>query len=155
MTVAEFYCLQWRRKVTCGLIACVAVISSTSLYRFCRYIENRTVAKQVLKERGLKKIRLGIEGKLHIHTCSCKCARMHTHTHTHTHAHMHAHTHTHTRMCTYTHTHMHTHARTHTHTHTLSVVVFIPLQLPVPSFYCMFRLKSILKSINSNAFRAL
>ncbi|KAL8620939.1 BTB/POZ domain-containing protein 10 [Nucella lapillus] len=38
------------------------IISSTSLYRFCRYIENRTVAKQVLKERGLKKIRLGIEG---------------------------------------------------------------------------------------------
>lgn len=30
--------------------------------RFCRYIENRNVAKQVLKERGLKKIRLGIEG---------------------------------------------------------------------------------------------
>lgn len=38
------------------------IISSTSLYRFCRYIENRNVAKQVLKERGLKKIRLGIEG---------------------------------------------------------------------------------------------
>lgn len=38
------------------------IISSTSLNRFCRYIENRTVAKQVLKERGLKKIRLGIEG---------------------------------------------------------------------------------------------
>ncbi|XP_076444563.1 BTB/POZ domain-containing protein KCTD20-like [Babylonia areolata] len=38
------------------------IISSTSLYRFCRYIENRTVAKQVLRERGLKKIRLGIEG---------------------------------------------------------------------------------------------
>ncbi|XP_076467021.1 BTB/POZ domain-containing protein KCTD20-like [Babylonia areolata] len=38
------------------------IINSTRLYRFCRYIENRTVAKQVLKERGLKKIRLGIEG---------------------------------------------------------------------------------------------
>jgi len=33
------------------------------MYRFFKYIENRDVAKQVLKERGLKKIRLGIEGK--------------------------------------------------------------------------------------------
>ena len=122
MTVAEFYCLQWRRKVTCGLIACVAVISSTSLYRFCRYIENRTVAKQVLKERGLKKIRLGIEGKLHIHTCSCKCARMHTHTHTHTCTHACTYTHTHTHVHIHTHTHAHT--RTHTHTHTRFLLWF-------------------------------
>ena len=32
------------------------------MYRFFKYIENRDVAKQVLKERGMKKIRLGIEG---------------------------------------------------------------------------------------------
>ena len=32
------------------------------MYRYFKYIENRDVAKQVLKERGLKKIRLGIEG---------------------------------------------------------------------------------------------
>lgn len=32
------------------------------MYRFFKYIENRDIAKQVLKERGLKKIRLGIEG---------------------------------------------------------------------------------------------
>ena len=32
------------------------------MYRFFKYIENRDVAKQVLKDRGLKKIRLGIEG---------------------------------------------------------------------------------------------
>lgn len=38
------------------------VITSTPMYRFFKYIENRDVAKQVLKERGLKKIRLGIEG---------------------------------------------------------------------------------------------
>ncbi|PVD28965.1 hypothetical protein C0Q70_11561 [Pomacea canaliculata] len=38
------------------------IINSTCMNRFCRYIENRNVAKQVLKERGLKKIRLGIEG---------------------------------------------------------------------------------------------
>ena len=39
-----------------------AVIYSTQMYRFFKYIENRDVAKLVLKERGLKKIRLGIEG---------------------------------------------------------------------------------------------
>lgn len=37
-------------------------LKSTALYRFFKYIENRDVAKQVLKDRGLKKIRLGIEG---------------------------------------------------------------------------------------------
>ncbi|XP_026461793.1 BTB/POZ domain-containing protein 10-like [Ctenocephalides felis] len=37
-------------------------VLSTAMYRFFKYIENRDVAKQVLKERGLKKIRLGIEG---------------------------------------------------------------------------------------------
>ena len=40
----------------------VIAVFSTSMYRFFKYIENRDVAKQVLKERGLKKIRLGIEG---------------------------------------------------------------------------------------------
>ncbi|UXI16088.1 transportin-3 [Sarcoptes scabiei] len=38
------------------------IIYSTSMYRFFKYIENRDVSKQVLKDRGLKKIRLGIEG---------------------------------------------------------------------------------------------
>ncbi|XP_067945639.1 BTB/POZ domain-containing protein 10-like [Watersipora subatra] len=38
------------------------VISSTAIYKFFKYCENRDMAKQVLKERGLKKIRLGIEG---------------------------------------------------------------------------------------------
>ncbi|XP_076225567.1 BTB/POZ domain-containing protein KCTD20-like isoform X2 [Nomia melanderi] len=37
-------------------------VNSTAMYRFFKYIENREVAKQVMKERGLKKIRLGIEG---------------------------------------------------------------------------------------------
>ena len=37
-------------------------IYSTSLYRFFRYVENREVAKMVLRERGLKKVKLGIEG---------------------------------------------------------------------------------------------
>jgi len=39
-----------------------SAVNSTALYRFFKYIENRDVAKQLLKERGLKKIRLGIEG---------------------------------------------------------------------------------------------
>jgi BTB/POZ domain-containing protein 10 len=48
-----------------------AVIYSTKLYRFFKYIENRDVAKSVLKERGLKKIRLGIEGKIMVLSCIC------------------------------------------------------------------------------------
>ncbi|KAF6028268.1 BTBD10 [Bugula neritina] len=40
----------------------LTVIYSTALYKFFKYCENRDMAKQVLKERGLKKIRLGIEG---------------------------------------------------------------------------------------------
>ena len=44
----------------------LAVILCTQLYRFFKYIENRDVAKTVLKERGLKKIRLGIEGEYHV-----------------------------------------------------------------------------------------
>jgi len=40
-----------------------SVVYCTPMYRFFKYIENRDVAKQVLKERGLKKIRVGIEGK--------------------------------------------------------------------------------------------
>ncbi|XP_031620793.1 BTB/POZ domain-containing protein 10 isoform X2 [Contarinia nasturtii] len=36
-------------------------VASTAMYRFFKYIENRDVAKQVMKERSLKKIRLGIE----------------------------------------------------------------------------------------------
>ena len=46
------------------VFAFLSVIYSTKLYRFFKYIENRDVAKSVLKERGLKKIRLGIEGTL-------------------------------------------------------------------------------------------
>ncbi|KRX94132.1 Dolichyl-diphosphooligosaccharide--protein glycosyltransferase subunit STT3B, partial [Trichinella pseudospiralis] len=38
------------------------MVKSARLYRFFKYIENRDVAKQLLKDRGLKKIRLGIEG---------------------------------------------------------------------------------------------
>lgn len=37
-------------------------MTSTAIYRFFKYIENRDVAKTVMRDRGLKKIRLGIEG---------------------------------------------------------------------------------------------
>uniref|UniRef100_A0AAY4C709 BTB domain-containing protein n=1 Tax=Denticeps clupeoides TaxID=299321 RepID=A0AAY4C709_9TELE len=38
------------------------ILYSTRLYRFFKYIENRDVAKALLKERGLKNIRIGVEG---------------------------------------------------------------------------------------------
>lgn len=44
------------------LIFSFPVLYSSKLYRFFKYIENRDVAKTVLKERGLKNIRIGIEG---------------------------------------------------------------------------------------------
>ncbi|KAA0711745.1 BTB/POZ domain-containing protein KCTD20 [Triplophysa tibetana] len=47
-----------------SLISC-----STKLFRFFKFIENRDVAKAMLKERGLKNIRIGIEGE-HTHTRS-------------------------------------------------------------------------------------
>lgn len=37
-------------------------VSSNAMYRYFKYFENRDVAKLVLKDRGLKKIRVGIEG---------------------------------------------------------------------------------------------
>ncbi|XP_065057115.1 BTB/POZ domain-containing protein KCTD20-like [Rhopilema esculentum] len=40
----------------------VEIIHSTPLLRFFKYFENRDVAKEVLKDRGLKKVKLGIEG---------------------------------------------------------------------------------------------
>jgi len=40
----------------------IYVIKSTKMHKFFKYVENKEVAKEVLKERGLKKIRLGIEG---------------------------------------------------------------------------------------------
>lgn len=40
----------------------ILAVHSTAMHRFFKYIENRDVAKQVMKDRGLKKIRCGIEG---------------------------------------------------------------------------------------------
>ncbi|KAI0983305.1 hypothetical protein GJ496_010901, partial [Pomphorhynchus laevis] len=38
------------------------VLRNSHIHRFFKYVENRDVAKDVLKERGFKKIKLGIEG---------------------------------------------------------------------------------------------
>jgi len=37
-------------------------VKSTPMYRFFKYVENREQSKCVLRERGLKKVKLGIEG---------------------------------------------------------------------------------------------
>ncbi len=37
-------------------------IHNSELCRFFKYFENRDIAKEVLRDRGLKKIRIGIEG---------------------------------------------------------------------------------------------
>lgn len=60
----EVYAYTKEQYGTDFILGLFAVIYSTKLYRFFKYIENRDVAKSVLKERGLKKIRLGIEGRL-------------------------------------------------------------------------------------------
>ena len=37
-------------------------VHSNDLCRFFKYFENRDIAKDLLREKGLKKIRIGIEG---------------------------------------------------------------------------------------------
>ena len=46
-------------------------VFSTDIYRFFKYFENRDIAKEVLRDKGLKKIRIGIEGKTNIYVCIC------------------------------------------------------------------------------------
>ena len=41
-------------------------IHNNDLCRFFKYFENRDIAKDVLREKGLKKIRIGIEGNLNM-----------------------------------------------------------------------------------------
>ena len=40
----------------------LSVVKNNEISRFLKYIENREIAKTVLQDKGLKKIRLGIEG---------------------------------------------------------------------------------------------
>ena len=46
------------------VFTCVSLLAvySTDLNRFFKYFDNRDIAKEVLQERGLKKIKFGIEG---------------------------------------------------------------------------------------------
>ena len=46
------------------VLTCVPLLAvySTDLNRFFKYFDNRDIAKEVLQERGLKKIKFGIEG---------------------------------------------------------------------------------------------
>ena len=37
-------------------------VYDNDLYRYFKYFENRDIAKEILREKGLKKIRIGIEG---------------------------------------------------------------------------------------------
>lgn len=39
-------------------------VHSTDLNRFFKYFDNRDIAKEVLQEKGLKRIKFGIEGML-------------------------------------------------------------------------------------------
>ena len=38
-------------------------MTNSELCRFFKYFENRDIAKEMLREKGLKKIRIGIEGQ--------------------------------------------------------------------------------------------
>lgn len=40
---------------------CIGVVNN-DLYQFFKYFENRDIAKDILRDKGLKKIRIGIEG---------------------------------------------------------------------------------------------
>lgn len=37
-------------------------VVNNDLYHFFKYFENRDIAKDILRDKGLKKIRIGIEG---------------------------------------------------------------------------------------------
>ena len=45
-----------------SLLRAAAVVHDTALSRFLYSYENRNIARQLLKEKGLKRIKLGIEG---------------------------------------------------------------------------------------------
>lgn len=38
-------------------------VTNSELCRFFKYFENRDIAKETLRDKGLKKIRIGIEGE--------------------------------------------------------------------------------------------
>lgn len=53
----------WVAPVISDLHCCVLLgVHSNDLCRFFKYFENRDIAKDVMREKGLKKIRIGVEG---------------------------------------------------------------------------------------------
>ena len=55
------------------LIVCSFVllgVVNNDLYHFFKYFENRDIAKDILRDKGLKKIRIGIEGTVMYFSCS-------------------------------------------------------------------------------------
>ena len=44
-------------------------VVNNDLYHFFKYFENRDIAKDILRDKGLKKIRIGIEGILLQYYC--------------------------------------------------------------------------------------
>ena len=63
-TCVSFSCIDIDHNRAVNLLFCFSVIHSTALLRFFKYFENRDVAKEVLKDRGLIKVKLGIEGEM-------------------------------------------------------------------------------------------
>ena len=59
----------WRDNVATVFTSSVSGLGvhSNELCRFFKYFENRDIAKDVLREKGLKKIRIGVEGSSSIH----------------------------------------------------------------------------------------
>ena len=47
---------------TCTFSCFSSGVHSNDLCRFFKYFENRDIAKEILRDKGLKKIRIGIEG---------------------------------------------------------------------------------------------
>ena len=44
---------------------------NNDLCRYFKYFENRDIAKEILRDRGLKKIRMGIEGNVIMYVICC------------------------------------------------------------------------------------
>ena len=54
-------------------------VSSSELLRFLKYFENREIANEVLREKGMKKVRFGVEGTyLRMCVCIYICKYVHT-----------------------------------------------------------------------------
>ena len=44
-------------------------VYNSELNRYFKYFENRDIAKEILQEKGLKKIRIGVEGRRNTEQC--------------------------------------------------------------------------------------